>query len=288
MDPPQPDLEESGRSRADQPRTGAQGSAPGEPAIDASALSAAGLPPTSSEPGQDPDRGGVRPDGNMFAADVGAQEVLTLDEPIDMAVAPGDNPLVDRGAGRPRAQGRHGARRGSGDDPGHHRGNRGRRREGPSRHSGDRPMALRQLHRPRRRHPRRCLRAGRNRPERPPADDPVPAPALQEPQRRGSGRRPRRPALRGIRRRRLGGRPARRRPGPHDVAGGRPANRADTRRHRAVRRAGGQSLRRRRSEPGGPSRDLPDRRAQPVALLVRPGPPATSGSRTSARTATRR
>ena len=101
VDPPQPDLEESGRSRADQPRTGAQGSAPGEPVIDASTLSAAGLSSTSSEPGQDPDRGGVRPDGNMFAADVGAQEVLTLDEPIDMAVAPGDDLLwIAERAGR--------------------------------------------------------------------------------------------------------------------------------------------------------------------------------------------
>ena len=33
----------------------------------------------------------IRPDGNMFAADVAAQVVLTLDEPIDMAVAPGDD-----------------------------------------------------------------------------------------------------------------------------------------------------------------------------------------------------
>ena len=33
----------------------------------------------------------IRPDGNMFAADVDAQVVLTLDEPIDMAVAPGDD-----------------------------------------------------------------------------------------------------------------------------------------------------------------------------------------------------
>ena len=95
VDPPQPDLVESGRSPADQPRTAAQGSAPGEPALEASALPAAGGSPTSSvprqEPGQDPDRDGVRPDGNMFAADVGALEVLTLDEPIDMAVAPGDD-----------------------------------------------------------------------------------------------------------------------------------------------------------------------------------------------------
>ena len=35
--------------------------------------------------------GTTRPDGNMFAADVALQTVLTLDEPIDMAVAPGDD-----------------------------------------------------------------------------------------------------------------------------------------------------------------------------------------------------
>ena len=33
----------------------------------------------------------TRPDGDMFAADVALQAVLTLDEPIDMAVAPGDD-----------------------------------------------------------------------------------------------------------------------------------------------------------------------------------------------------
>ena len=44
---------------------------------------------TSADPGQD--RVAVRPDGNMFAADVALQAVLTLDEPIDMAVAPGDD-----------------------------------------------------------------------------------------------------------------------------------------------------------------------------------------------------
>ena len=99
VDPPQPDLEESGRSPADQPRTGAQGSAPGEPTLEASALSAAGGSPTSSDPGQDP--ASLRPDGNMFAADVGTQAVLRLDEPIDMAVAPGDDLLwIAERAGR--------------------------------------------------------------------------------------------------------------------------------------------------------------------------------------------
>ena len=39
----------------------------------------------------DPELAEPRPDGNMFAADVDAQVVLTLDEPIDMAVAPGDD-----------------------------------------------------------------------------------------------------------------------------------------------------------------------------------------------------
>ncbi|MDE0160371.1 MAG: PQQ-dependent sugar dehydrogenase, partial [Acidimicrobiaceae bacterium] len=44
---------------------------------------------TSADPGQD--GVAVRPDGNMFAADVTLQAVITLDEPIDMAVAPGDD-----------------------------------------------------------------------------------------------------------------------------------------------------------------------------------------------------
>ena len=52
-------------------------------------------PSAASGAPESPDRGhardGTRPDGNMFAADVGAQEVLKLDEPIDLAVAPGDD-----------------------------------------------------------------------------------------------------------------------------------------------------------------------------------------------------
>ena len=42
---------------------------------------------------QDPDPPpvSIRPDGNMFEADVDLVPVLTLDEPIDMAVAPGDD-----------------------------------------------------------------------------------------------------------------------------------------------------------------------------------------------------
>ena len=39
----------------------------------------------------DPPPTTTRPDGDMFAADVALQTVLTLDEPIDMAVAPGDD-----------------------------------------------------------------------------------------------------------------------------------------------------------------------------------------------------
>lgn len=39
----------------------------------------------------DPSPATTRPDGDMFAADVALQAVLTLDEPIDMAVAPGDD-----------------------------------------------------------------------------------------------------------------------------------------------------------------------------------------------------
>ncbi|MCE2512607.1 MAG: PQQ-dependent sugar dehydrogenase [Acidimicrobiia bacterium] len=59
----------------------------GEPAAEATGTTS-GAP----EP-QDPDPQPVstRPDGNMFAADVDLVPVLTLDEPIDMAVAPGDD-----------------------------------------------------------------------------------------------------------------------------------------------------------------------------------------------------
>ena len=52
-------------------------------------------PSAASGAPESPDRGhardGTRPDGNMFAADVASQQVLKLDEPIDMAVAPGDD-----------------------------------------------------------------------------------------------------------------------------------------------------------------------------------------------------
>ena len=77
----QADKRESGSNG--QPRPGAE-----EPAAEPSAPGAADGAPEPSEPGQNPDWS--RPDGNVFVADVGAQEVLTLDEPIDMAVAPGD------------------------------------------------------------------------------------------------------------------------------------------------------------------------------------------------------
>ena len=45
--------------------------------------------PKPADPGPDPAT--TRPDGDMFAADVTLQAVLTLDEPLDMAVAPGDD-----------------------------------------------------------------------------------------------------------------------------------------------------------------------------------------------------
>ena len=52
---------------------------------------------TDTETGED----SVRPDGNMFAADVAVEPVLRLDEPIDMAVAPGDDLLwIAERAGR--------------------------------------------------------------------------------------------------------------------------------------------------------------------------------------------
>ena len=65
--------------RDGQPSTG--------PDRSASEGSGRALAPSGSEPAQP----AVPPDGDMFAADVGTQEVLTLDEPIDMAAAPGDD-----------------------------------------------------------------------------------------------------------------------------------------------------------------------------------------------------
>ena len=59
----------------EKPAAGATGAATA-----ASELADAGMAPTTT-----------RPDGDMFAADVGLLTVLTLDEPIDMAVAPGDD-----------------------------------------------------------------------------------------------------------------------------------------------------------------------------------------------------
>ena len=58
--------------------------APTEPALGTSVDA-----PKPADP--DPPPGTTRPDGDMFAADVTLQAVLTLDEPIDMAVAPGDD-----------------------------------------------------------------------------------------------------------------------------------------------------------------------------------------------------
>ena len=46
---------------------------------------------TSARPTESATPDTIRPDGNMFAADVDVQPVLRLDEPIDMAVAPGDD-----------------------------------------------------------------------------------------------------------------------------------------------------------------------------------------------------
>ena len=85
-DPPTAGSEESNRDTDARQDTAAGESAPGE--------HSPGTPEPSGGRGESsdpsPDRGGVPPDGNMFAADVGAQQVLRLDEPIDMAVAPGD------------------------------------------------------------------------------------------------------------------------------------------------------------------------------------------------------
>ena len=82
VDPKQPNLD-------DQAPTGPQESRPGEPAPEPSAPAAPSAIGESPDPGQEQVE--PRADGNMFAADVDAQVVLTLDEPIDMAVAPGDD-----------------------------------------------------------------------------------------------------------------------------------------------------------------------------------------------------
>ena len=89
QDTPPADLEErdndpDGRSRDGTAETGDEA-----PDREASAQTAAVDKAESPDPGRD--TGESRPDGNMFAADVTAQQVLTLDEPIDMAVAPGDD-----------------------------------------------------------------------------------------------------------------------------------------------------------------------------------------------------
>ena len=103
-DPQQPGSEGSDRDSDGRPLSGSQESRPDEAAPEPSApepsLPERSVPESSAPPvlgdgaeatdlGQD--RDGPRPDGNMFAADVALQTVLTLDEPIDMAVAPGDD-----------------------------------------------------------------------------------------------------------------------------------------------------------------------------------------------------
>ncbi len=91
----EPPAEETGTVDPEQPepddraQTGSQEPDPGEPGPESSAPASPSALPESSEPGQD--RAEPRPDGNMFAADVDAEVVLTLDEPIDMTVAPGDD-----------------------------------------------------------------------------------------------------------------------------------------------------------------------------------------------------
>ncbi len=63
-----------------------------EPAVEEPEVEPTGAATDAPEPADaDPAPATTRPDGNMFAADVTLQAVLTLDEPIDMAVAPGDD-----------------------------------------------------------------------------------------------------------------------------------------------------------------------------------------------------
>ena len=63
-----------------------------EPAVEGPAAGASDAAAATSEPadaGTAPTT--TRPDGNMFEAEVSLEAVLTLDEPIDMVVAPGDD-----------------------------------------------------------------------------------------------------------------------------------------------------------------------------------------------------
>ncbi len=88
-DPSQPNLDGQAQTGPQESRPDEPAAEPAAPAPDSAAPAAPGSGPESSDPGQE--QIVPRPDGNMFAADVGAQVVLTLDEPIDMAAAPGDD-----------------------------------------------------------------------------------------------------------------------------------------------------------------------------------------------------
>ncbi len=74
---------EAGDAELDDDRGGQRGTSVVEPVSGGPSDAPAS---TDTETGED----SVRPDGNMFAADVAVEPVLRLDEPIDMAVAPGD------------------------------------------------------------------------------------------------------------------------------------------------------------------------------------------------------
>ena len=87
LNPQQPGAETSDGDN--EPLTGSEESRPGEPAPESSAPAAPSAVPESSDPEQE--QAEPRPDGNMFAADVDVEVILTLDEPIDIAVAPGDD-----------------------------------------------------------------------------------------------------------------------------------------------------------------------------------------------------
>ena len=111
-------------------------------------------------------------------------------------------------------------------------------------------------------------------------------PAVREPQRRDASPSARRLPVHRDRRRRRRRRPGQPRPEPATRCSGKMLriNVNGTDRRAPVPDPGRQPVRR----PVRPRRDLVARPAQPVALLVRPGRPATCGSATSARTGTRR
>ena len=86
-DPQPADAQPDGEGEPEGVTNGGAATAASEPAAEAAATGT-GVP-ESPDPTSPPVS--IRPDGDMFAAEVAAQVVLVLEEPIDIAVAPGDS-----------------------------------------------------------------------------------------------------------------------------------------------------------------------------------------------------